>query len=359
MTTPPDEVKAQDPDEIDPPGMEQDEEHIPDIPDLRDAPYSFQFFQAVRLLQRVRRDRSRVGLFSDPADEAVRFGVNPDLAFPPGEVSDLTEEPDGPWRMTLNFMGLVGHRGVLPNHYSLLAKRRVQKRDRAFLDFIDLFHHRVLSLLYRAMERARFYVPAEREDPDALTTHLLDVLGLGEAPAREALGFDEYELVGYAGLLGSTSRSALALEQLIGDRFAVPVSVHQFVGRWYDVSGSSRSRVDHATNEYSQRLGTGALVGDQVWDPQGRARIEIGPLSRARYLDFLPGAPSYEELRSVTRYFADDQIEFELRLILETEDVPPVRLGADRTDEKALLGWQSWIRSGSEAPPNAETTLPL
>lgn len=331
-----------------------------DFRDLRDDPQAFQFFQGVRLLQQMRPDRSPVGRFADPADEVVRIGVNPELAFPPGEIAELAEGPDARWKMTVNFMGLVGHLGVLPTHYSMLVKQRLQKRDRVFLDFIDMFHHRVLSLFYRAMERARFVVPAERQEPDALTTHLLDLLGLGEAPVRGALELDEHELVGYAGLLGPSSRSALALEQLIEDRFAVPVSVHQFVGGWYDLSSESRFRVDDASDEYSQRLGVGALVGDQVWDPQARARIVIGPLRRERYADFLPSGPSHEELRVLTRYFSDDQIEFELRLILNPDDVPPVTLGAEGGgDETTRLGWQSWIRSGLAAPETAETTLPL
>src|SRR6185436_577784 len=97
-----------------------------------------------------------VGHLGKPGDEAVRFGCNPSLAFPPGDIEELEKRADGPWRMTVNFMGLVGHMGVLPHHYSRTVLGRERARDHALLDFLDVFHHRLISLFYRAWERYRF-----------------------------------------------------------------------------------------------------------------------------------------------------------------------------------------------------------
>ena len=49
---------------------------------LRRTPTAFDFFQAVRVLERLRSGRSRVGGFDDPSREVVRFSVPPTLAFP-------------------------------------------------------------------------------------------------------------------------------------------------------------------------------------------------------------------------------------------------------------------------------------
>jgi type VI secretion system protein ImpH len=278
------------------------------------------------------------------------------MSFPAGQIQDVSESPGGRWTMTVNFLGLVGHLGVLPDHYSVLVMRRVQSRDRALLDFLDMFHHRVLSLFYRAMERCRFYAPYERGEEDVLSSRLLDLLGVADASAHQALELEIVELLAYVGLLGPDPRSAMALQQLIEDRFAVPAVVDQFVGGWYNVSSNAQCRVDDAGGAYSQQLGGGALVGDAIWDPQARARIILGPLSRERYDDFLPTGSAYEKLRKVTRFFSNDEVEFQLRLILEREEVPPLRLGAD---DYTPLGWGSWIRSDSAPPETAETVLPL
>jgi len=44
-------------------------------------PWSFQFFQAVRLLERFGTGKP-VGRFENPAEEPVRFSTNPTLVFP-------------------------------------------------------------------------------------------------------------------------------------------------------------------------------------------------------------------------------------------------------------------------------------
>lgn len=324
--------------------------------ELLDDVHSFRFFQAVRLLQRVHPDRAGVGRFGDPGDEVVRFGANPDLSFPASEIDELEAVSEGPWRMRVNFMGLVGHLGVLPHHYSVLVAERTRQRDTALRDFLDLLHHRLLSLFYRAWERYRFYAVYERGEEDAVTAHLYDLIGLGDRAAREALDIDARRLLPYVGLLGPHQRSAGALEQLLEDYFDVPVEIEQFVGGWYELADSTRCRVDEERLGESNRLGYGALVGDEVWDPNSRARIVIGPLPLERYREFLPTGSAYRELRALTRFFSDDEIEFEVRLVLDRDEVPAISLGADDT---APLGWASWLRSQPFEHDASDTVLTL
>src|SRR5579862_6175216 len=85
--------------------------------DLRKAPWSFHFFQAVRLLERL-ENRKPVGRFDNPQDEAVRFSCNPALVFPPSEIHSLDWPEDGQPKMSVNFMGLIGQLGLLPLPYT-------------------------------------------------------------------------------------------------------------------------------------------------------------------------------------------------------------------------------------------------
>jgi type VI secretion system protein ImpH len=186
---------------------------------LRREPTSFGFFQAVRLIEAMRRDRTGVGRHTDPAGEVVRFGVNPAISFPPSEIHSLALPDEGPARIAVNFMGVTGPQSVLPWHYSLLAMERVRARDTAMVAFLDLFHHRLLSLFYRAWARHRPGL-AYREEEDTLRTHLLDLVGLGGEGAGEP-GMEEM-LAFHVGLVAPPARSALALEQLVGDLFGVP-----------------------------------------------------------------------------------------------------------------------------------------
>ena len=56
---------------------------------LREQPFGFDFFQAVRLLGRILADRQPVGQFSNPRTEVVRFGTGADFGFPPSQIAAL------------------------------------------------------------------------------------------------------------------------------------------------------------------------------------------------------------------------------------------------------------------------------
>jgi type VI secretion system protein ImpH len=317
----------------------------------------YEFFQAVRLLGRWSRDRQQVGGFADPADETVRFSVNPSLAFPPSEIHSVEEMPDGRLRMTVNFMGLTGPQGVLPYSYTMLVSERLQKRDRGMRDFLDIFHHRILSLFYRSWEKSHFPVGFERDGRDPITQHVRDLVGMGGEPADGAAAGPGDPLLFFAGLLLAQPRSAVGLEQLLEGVFDVPVEVEQFVGEWYTPVGETQCVVSD-DERTAGRLGLGALVGDAVWDRQTKVRIRLGPLSRTRYEDFLPGKPAHHELRQLTRYYGGETLEFGVQLVLAREEVPACVLGGD--DGEALpLGWSTWIRTETPTRDPDDTILTL
>lgn len=223
--------------------------------EVRDSPTAFEFFQAVRALERLLPSRKPVGRFGDPGEEIVRFAVHPDLAFPASEIYSLNLPTGaGPARMAVNFIGLTGPEGVLPYYYSQLVTERVRARDTALRDFLDLFHHRIISLFYRAWEKYRFEVAHERDRHDLLTQHLKDLIGLGAEGLQERLGIRDEALLFYAGLLAPGQRSAAALQQLIADYFGVPVEVEQFVGGWYPLAVNTQCAVG-LEEEASEQLG--------------------------------------------------------------------------------------------------------
>jgi type VI secretion system protein ImpH len=309
---------------------------------LRADPCAFNFFQAVRLLSRSQPARAAVGTFAPPSEETVRFGAHPSLAFPASEIQALAWKGESQPRMTVNFMGLVGPLGVLPNYYTELVAERIRSRDTAARDFLDLFHHRMISLFYRAWETHHFAAGYERQE-DRLAQIVLDLIGNGTPGLQRRWPISDASLIFYAGLLSLAPRSALALESLLADYFDVDVELEQFVGVWRPLTSEDQCRLEQG-DEDSHSLGRGAVAGDEIWDRQSRVRIRLGPLSAARYLDFLPDGAAYEPLRALTRSFCGNDIEFEAQLILKREDVPVCHLDGE-TGGAPQLGWFTWIRS--------------
>lgn len=318
-----------------------------------DDPNSVEFFQAVRLLERMYPDRAPVGEFAPPASEVARFTVPPSISFPASEIQSLSIAGDAPSRMAVNFLGLTGPLGVLPYSYTLYVADRARARDTAMRDFLDIFHHRMVSLFYRAWEKYRFTVAHERARRDPLAAHVADLVGLGTRGLQDRLQVRDESLFFYSGLLASHRRSAVGLEQLVSDYFGVPATVEQFVGEWYPLGLGDQCALDDAAPTPSATLGRGAVVGDEVWDPQAHVRLRLGPLTRARYDEFLPGGDALARLRELVRLYADDQFDVELQLVLRADEVPRCTLGADAA---LPLGWATWMRT-TASPRDADDTV--
>src|SRR5262245_18194950 len=146
--------------------------------------YRFDFFQAVRVLERLYPNRQPVGRDALPSQEVVRFRSHLSLSFPPSAIHEIERLQDGrgPAQMTVAFMGLTGLLGVLPRHYTELLLERVRHKDQTLRDFLDFLNHRLISLFYRAWEKYRFPIAYERamvqqKGYDRFSLHLFDLLG--------------------------------------------------------------------------------------------------------------------------------------------------------------------------------------
>ena len=324
---------------------------------LAEDPCSFEFFQAVALLQRMMPDVRPVGEFSTPAQEAVHFRAHTRMGFPASQIQMLEFPADSPPEMTVNFMGLTGPSGVLPYTYSNLVLERIREKDRSLADFFDIFNNRSIALFYRAWQKSRFPVTYSPGGHDRFTHYLLDLIGLGTPGLQNRQQIDDEALLHYVSLIAMQSRSAVALEQIAADYFHVPVEVEQFTGAWYTLSPSTQCSMTDQ-DSVSTQLGSGAVLGDAVWNRQGRVRLRIGPLAIDRYREFLPDGGAYAALRSLVRFYSNDTLDFELQLILERQQVPGIELDFDSSDP-VPLGWLSWVKTRPLSLDPDDTVLTL
>jgi type VI secretion system protein ImpH len=324
---------------------------------LEEDACSFEFFQAVSLLQRLREKMRPVGHFSSPDDEAVRFRVNQRLGFPASEIQELEMHENAPAEMMVNFMGLTGPSGVLPYAYSELILERARAKDYSLSSFLDIFNHRAISMFYRAWQKFRFPVTYGAGSRDLFSQYLLDLIGLGTGGLRNRQEIEDEALLHYISLVAMQSRSATALEQLLADYFEVPVEIQQFTGAWYGIDPSTQCAMTEEESP-SRQVGEGAVVGDAVWDRQGRVRIRIGPLGMERYNDFLPQGTAYAALQSITRFFSNQCLDFEVQLVLDRSHVPAIQLDSDAS-HPARLGWVSWAKTIAMTVDPDDTILAL
>jgi type VI secretion system protein ImpH len=363
------------------------------MPPIRDRllaePYEFDFFQAVRLLERALPDRRPVGRDFPPEAEAARFRPHLTLAFPPSQIVALdppAEDRPAPL-VTVTFLGLYGTTGVLPTHYTQLLMDLVRDvrgpERRSLRDWLDLFNHRFTSLFFRAWEKYRFHVlydrgEAGRPEPDTFTLAMLSLLGLGSprhqgrllvrGPDTREVGpewgsaaahdrhpalarIDDLALLYYAGFFVQRPRGATNLRMLLADYFRLPVEVRQFQGQWLSVPEASQTRLGEMGT-----LGVDSIAGARVWDVQSRFRLRLGPLTYAQFEDLLPDpAPlalrkTFFLVAQLARLYAGAEYDFDVQLVLAPPEVPEAHL-ADGPGAGPRLGWNLWLIS--ETPPDS------
>ncbi len=315
--------------------------------------YGFDFFQAVRLLERLYPLRRPVGRDAIPAEEVVRFRTHLSLSFPPSEIHEVVPPPDQnqPAHMSVAFMGLTGPLGVLPRHYTELLLTRVRQKDTALRDFLDMFNHRLISFFYRAWEKYHFTVAFERavsrqEGVDRFSQNLFDLIGMGTQGLRGRLEVEDETLLFYAGLLTQHPRSASALEGLLTDYFRVPVDVTQFIGQWLPLSEHNRTHL--GPRQANNALGANAVAGSRVWDQQAKFTLRLGPLAYAEFCQFLPSGEAFRQLVGMARFYAGQEFDFDVQLILRAAEVSGCRLGAVG-QFAPRLGWSTWLKTGAFA----------
>jgi type VI secretion system protein ImpH len=279
-----------------------------------------------------------LGEAARPRDEAVNFCVRPGFAFPPSDIAGLTKESESaPARMAVAFLGLIGPSGVLPLWYNELARERNQQKDFSLTAFLDIFHHRLLSLFYLSWKKSRFAANFRRECRDRLSRSLLGLVGLGTEGLRERLGVPVEDVVHFGGLLSRTIPSAGALERVIGYFAGTQTRVEQFLPRQIPLCPEDQTQIG-ATNA---RLGVDALCGSWVWDRQSAFRIHLGPMAYRTFVQFLPTGRLSRVVFSVAQYATGVQYDCDLRVILRREEVPPCILGSQEC--RPLLGWSTWV----------------
>ncbi|MBX3244451.1 MAG: type VI secretion system baseplate subunit TssG [Acidobacteria bacterium] len=312
--------------------------------ELLEDPFRFEFFQAVRVFERMFPAAGSVGGTALPSAEPIRFRSNVALNFPSSEIHEIRTETDPvtekeKYEILVNFMGMIGPSGSLPVHYTEFTLDRVRHRDTAMAAFLDIFTHRAVSMFYKAWAKYRFPVAYERGNDD-FTAYLFDIAGLGTDGLRGRMGLEDESLLPYVGLISQKPHSATALESIIGDYFGIQVKAIQMYGQWLNLTKDDITYLGRKNSS----LGLTALLGERVWDQQSKFRLVLGPLNFVQFQAFLPNGSGNKALSSIIRFMTGLELDFDVQLKLAARQVPGLVL-TTRAKRRPMLGWTTWLKT--------------
>ncbi|UQA55629.1 type VI secretion system baseplate subunit TssG [Polyangium aurulentum] len=302
----------------------------------------YSFFRLVYTLERLFPGSAPVGQLGPVADERIRLRADTSLIFASTDVSELamTKFADQVERARLStaFLGLYGSVSPLPTYYvEDLAQEDYQGGPQPKREFLDVFNHRLLSLLYRAWTKYRHSVGYRKKGNDPFTRRLWCAAGIDGFRAGEHTSpLHRFLYLRYAPLLASKSRSSRGLEVVLQDLFgSMGVSIEQFIGHWTLLEKPLRNKLGVANHQ----LGESLTVGRWVYDGTGRFKIVLGPLKYEEYMSFLPGGANRPILKATVDTLTRGAVDAMLELHVKTEDAPRFQLASPRASTLARTTW--------------------
>jgi type VI secretion system protein ImpH len=309
----------------------------------------FEYFQLLHLLERIEPNAARIGHVGPVRDEIVRLRPALSLGFPCGDIDNIdwieNAAAIGRMRVTTTFLGLYGSDSPLPSHLTesmLINKDKSEEyeKDERVREYLDQFHHRVLSLLFRVWLKYRYEATFRGDGQDPISLVVRGVLGLGTPHVEKSLTVPAIRMFRYAGIMSQKPRSAAGLVGQLSDYFPdVAFDVEPCVGRWVPIEEGDRNR----SGQRKCSLGRDFLLGRRKFDRSGKFRVGVGPVGFDDYTRFLPDGSAAVDLAQVVRLYCDDPLEFDVKVTLRGDEVPQTPMYA-----KGVLGRlarTSWLKS--------------
>jgi type VI secretion system protein ImpH len=327
----------------------------------------YDFFVTVAMLERLTPEAVRVGGDGPYDREAIRFRHDSSLAFSAAEVMSVerAEVPKPPehrldktqhrFEVTTSFLGITGSVSPLP----LYLAEEIEQGDEASRirkDFLDLFHHRVISFVYRVGQKFDFPREYKKDASDAWSRRMLSLAGFDAYDEWRPKHIPRWQMLRLAALFASRVRSGrtieMALEDVVGHALAgAKVSMKQFSGEWTPLDQEQRM----ALGGLNSRLGVDSVLGIECFHKAGKATVVIGPLGD-NFRRFLADGDLYPVVCEVLGLLTAEPVEFELDLVLAPQARPPFLLGKQ---EGGRIGFDSWLSSRVGARKETHQRVPL
>lgn len=309
------------------------------LQEIAENPHKFGFYEAMRLIECHYKDKVRLGETLRASDDMVRLGQSPSSAFAPSTLSTASIDAKKLLHLNVYFFGMFGPNGALPLHLTEYANERVRNaRDKSLIHFMDMFHHRLLSLFYRTWANKEPTVHYDRPDQDRFHIYTGSLLGIGMPEMQNRDAMPDNSKMHYTGHISTQTRHAEGLASVLQSFFKVPVAIKEFIGEWLTIPEESRCYLGMSLD--GGKLGEDAVLGARSWQRQNKFRVLIGPMSLSEYESLLPGKKKLQLVSTIIKNYLGLELAWDVNLILKKEEIPKTSLGG-----YGQLGWSSWLHN--------------
>jgi type VI secretion system protein ImpH len=307
---------------------------------LKENPEKYHIFQALRLIEAAYADKPRLGRSRRPKQDAVRLKQRIDMSFASSTVARFVPQDaqtGEPGELSQYMFGLFGPNGPLPLHLTEYAYNRQRSfRDPTFKAFGDIFHHRMLSLFYRAYASGEPTSSFDRKgEVDPFAQKVAAFAGLKGAGLADRDAMPDLAKLRYAGRLSHGTRNEEGLLALISGFFGAPATMESFVGTWLELDKQDTWELGNPHKP--AKLGQSCSIGAKVWTRQAKFRFRVGPVGLAEYKRLLPGGDSLKRLKSLVNNYMGEAMMWDMNLVLRKGEAEPAMLAKAVLDEEVSV----------------------
>ena len=281
------------------------------------SPTAFEFIQSTRLLRHVPYQQT----IKHWADD-FSFESSLNLNFPQAEIEALTLKDDRVELVNL-LVGLTGVQGALPYTYTNKVKQAPRKQRQEVQKFLGLFNHKLTSQYVDASLIYNLAVRYEVEEENHYL-NILHALNGYISNQHQQQSLDDY-FAEFSGLMQGQNNSAHALKTMLTSVFKQKILVNEFIVEKFKLSDGQKTKLGGTEPSL---LGVNTFCGETIRQADGKIEIEIGPLTYAQYLEYLPNKKQSKKLKSILQTWCSPTLMVDLRLILAKEEVKPMRLSS-------------------------------
>jgi type VI secretion system ImpH/TssG family protein len=311
---------------------------------LRQAMFAPDFWGFVRRLEKNNPSGARLGKAKHPVDENIRFGQAPYLYFPATDIAEILEgKSAGVDALIITyFFGLLGVNGPMPLEFTSYVYRRSHNYfDNTWRRFLDIIHHRMLVLYYRAFAMNEQSISFDRENDDAIRDIVKSFCSLPPQVLTE--GKRDAIALSSVNNFAFMVRNREGLEEVLRRLLKTNVAVRDFITASYDLSPE-----DYAVlgDPKTATLGLNLQIGRTYFSSTLRFEIVIGPIDFNAYQILMSGFTGFDILTQAVNLYLDRPLDYVLVFKLDGSSIPPARLGFDWEDKNgdaAQPGFNCWI----------------
>lgn len=223
-------------------------------------------------------------------------------------------------------------------------------------DFLDIFHHRFVSFVFRIGTKYDLAREFSLDCTDSWTRRVLALAGLDAWSGRRTQHIPAWRLARLAPLLATRVRSAKAIQSALQDLCSealgdARVEMLQFAGGWVPLDPTQRTLLAKSNSI----LGKSAVLGVQCFHRAGKAIVRIGPLHE-NFRRFLADGDMYPMVRELLEMMSPEPIDLELDLVLDPQARPPFHLGQAAGQR---IGIDTWLSSRAGSGKATHVRVPV